>query len=1066
MVTEVININIIESGSRVVKRTLDDIGNAADRATRSLYLIQRALFVLGAGGIIRGLANLLDTLTNYENRLRLTATSTANMEGVQQRLFEVAQRSRTEFSAVADIYSRTALSARNLGLSQQEVLDITESLSKAALLSGANSREANAALVQLSQGLASNRLGGDELRSILEQLPYVADIIAKYLTSTGKFGQVGRGELRQLGKEGKLTASIIAEAFKASKTEIDTAFANTQVTIEQSVTNVGTAFLKLLDHLDDTYGISIKVANGIQFLADNMDNIARSAGVATTAIVLFYGAFKFNALLTAFGLLQSYYGAIKAGTYAVSGSIQAELARTEALVAQAGAYEANTLATFQNAQMRVANLRLSQQQAAQTVLDTEFTVVNGRARSVSTGLFVSATRAAVAHNTALSALQVTTNSLTASEARLTAATVALTGAQQASAAATAQAGIASAAASTRWGAFALRFPMLSAGVSKSTGLLRGLFSLVTKNPLTALIAALVTATVGLYFFGDKIHIAAGSLVTLNDIAATVFSNILIWLAPIGNAISQAFSDGLDLAMQALDLFNTAFIIGAETIFLGFITIAENTWGLFIGTVAGVKAAFIEIWNNFPAAFELIFVNAVNLAIAAIQFLINTTSAPLQGLLGAIDYISGKNLAGTFFQNTQIPTLKASADAEQVGKNVAGAFVKGFNEGRTQVDDAVKGVTTAVDGAIKGVTKSVMAGATTRAQDRAADAALIAKAQALNGATTPTNTGTPGGSGGKGKGGGNTEDFFQQLLKEIEALKQYGQQSRILQEIEKGEKALKRSMTEQEKAYTAELVKKLDVAKQEHEILNQLRTPQEDMAIRLAAVNNLFREGKLSIQEYRLELAKVASMGAEGGGFMAGVRAGLGDVAAKTEDFGKNVANWVVGSFESASNAITEFAKTGTLDIRQFFQDIFANLLKLMTNQIFSQLVSGMFTGGGAGGGGGGGWLAGLGSFLGFAGGGDFKVGGAGGTDSQLVAFRASPDERVKIMTPEQQRRDAMAESGGGGGGVQVMEPKVNVQIVNEDDPHRALSAMKSDAGTRVIMNTIRKNPDAIKRLLR
>jgi hypothetical protein len=50
----------------------------------------------------------------------------------------------------------------------------------------------------------------------------------------------------------------------------------------------------------------------------------------------------------------------------------------------------------------------------------------------------------------------------------------------------------------------------------------------------------------------------------------------------------------------------------------------------------------------------------------------------------------------------------------------------------------------------------------------------------------------------------------------------------------------------------------------------------------------------------------------------------------------------------------------------------------------------------------------LGSFAsglqGFAHGGQFMVGGSGGTDSQLVAFRASPNERVTVETPQQQRQ--------------------------------------------------------------
>jgi len=75
--------------------------------------------------------------------------------------------------------------------------------------------------------------------------------------------------------------------------------------------------------------------------------------------------------------------------------------------------------------------------------------------------------------------------------------------------------------------------------------------------------------------------------------------------------------------------------------------------------------------------------------------------------------------------------------------------------------------------------------------------------------------------------------------------------------------------------------------------------------------------------------------------------------------------------------------------------------------------------------GGGGILGGLGKWLGIGGGADpmagtlgfgsggaFRVGGSGGTDSQLVAFRASPDETVTVTRPEQ--------SAGGGGSVTVI----------------------------------------------
>jgi tape measure domain-containing protein len=1059
MPAETIVINILENGSRVVKRRIEEIGLAADRATRGLYLMQRALFVLGAGGIVRALVGALDALTNYENRLRLTATSAANVEKVQQSLFDVARRSRTEFGAVADVYSRTALSARNLGISQQEVLDITESLSKSAILSGANARESNAALVQLSQGLASNRLSGDELRSILEQLPYVADVIAKYMTETGKFGKVGRGELRKLGAEGKITADIIISAFKRFKPEIDAAFGNTQITIEQSFTNLKTSFLQLLDSFDDFYSVSTKIAIGIQFIADNLGNLVRTIGAATTAIALFYGVAAGRQLAASISAVNAYYSAIKDGTVVVLGSKNAEAMKAAYLAKNAQAQAVSTAAILADRNAKVLSLQAGAALLRQEIINNEFTVVNGRARSVLTGKFVSQTAAVEALNRAQFQLAVTENSLAGAQGRLAQATTAATAAQTAAAGATTTSAAAAAAASGFWARLGMRFPLLAAGVRLLTGLFTGLFAVMVANPFTALIGLIAAATVGIIFFGDKIQPIAGSLVNLQDIAIGTFQAILDWISPVTNALSSGFSVAAEAATSAWQDFSSYFDGLGSALAEGF----SGTVNLIIGAAVGLSAGIIAAISGIPSAFSDIFTQAANLAIAAIEWLVNKGIAKINGLLAGMNSIikfTGLGSGVKLLENVEVGRFKGTGAAKQYGEDVMKAVSSGMGVNYT-----------------KNIGDAVMKNATARVQNRAADAALAAKAGGnLNDKLPADLTGGTGKGGGGGGGGGggrgkNEKDFFGQFLLEIEAMKTYGQQSRIIQNIQKGEKELKRQMTEQEKAYTAELTKRLDVAKQENAILERLRTPQEDLIIRQQAINNLFKQGALSASEYNLELARSAKLAVESGQnntFFGGIKAGLADVALQTEDFGKNVQQWVTGSFSSATDAVVEFAKTGKVDIRQFFQDIFANLLKLATNQLIGSLFKNMFggIGGGAAGGGGGGFFSNIfGGLFGKAHGGSFDVGGSGGTDSQLVAFKASPDERVTVQTPEQQRAAAQAMGGGGTTGtpVTVQGPPVQVQVlISEND---IAGAMNGPTGDKMILRGIERQANAIRRVL-
>jgi tape measure domain-containing protein len=506
MGTEHVNIIFRENGTNVIKRNLDELGMAANRATRSIFLLERALFVIGGAGLLRGLTSQLDLLTNYENRLKLTTISASNLQDVQTQLFEIAKKSRTSFEGVNEIYNRTALSARELGVSQKELLRFTESVSKAAVLSGANAREANAALIQLGQGISSNRLGGDELRSILEQLPLVADIIAK------QFG-VTRGELRQLGTEGKITADQILAAFRNSAAGIDKDFAKLVPTIGQSLGIVRDSFLALLDAFDDATGFSEKVSMAIISIADNLKGIM----VTATAVgVTLAGVFAGKAIHA----VMAYVAGLKAAQIKQTEVLQrliairtAVVAKSAAVVTAANIETRTTLAAYASRQAELQqNLALIAQKKLllqQQVLESQYVIRNGVARNAQTGQFVNLAIAKQNLINLSQKLSIVEGVETAQAARLAAARAAQAafGAQAAQAArlaaaqATAQAtGLA--VATTRLAAaqaaalgWFVRLRAVLPGVAVAIGAVRGafmaLFATIMANPIGILLTGLL-----------------------------------------------------------------------------------------------------------------------------------------------------------------------------------------------------------------------------------------------------------------------------------------------------------------------------------------------------------------------------------------------------------------------------------------------------------------------------------------------------------------------------------------------------------------------------------------------
>ena len=106
---------------------------------------------------VAAIGRLADEYTNVQNRLRLVTDGTEELGEVTDELFAIANRTRSAFDATATLYSRTALAARELGRSQGELLEFTERVNQAVILSGTTAQEARGGLIQLAQGIASQQ---------------------------------------------------------------------------------------------------------------------------------------------------------------------------------------------------------------------------------------------------------------------------------------------------------------------------------------------------------------------------------------------------------------------------------------------------------------------------------------------------------------------------------------------------------------------------------------------------------------------------------------------------------------------------------------------------------------------------------------------------------------------------------------------------------------------------------------------------------------------------------------------------------------------------------------------
>jgi TP901 family phage tail tape measure protein len=248
----------------------------------------------------------------------------------------------------------------------------------------------------------------------------------------------------------------------------------------------------------------------------------------------------------------------------------------------------------------------------------------------------------------------------------------------------------------------------------------------------------------------------------------------------------------------------------------------------------------------------------------------------------------------------------------------------------------------------------------------------------------------------------------------------------------------------------------EVLERRKALLESITGAQVELNLRSEDLALLYESGAISVQQFTEAMRDLnAEVSALDNSFAGGLANGFDRIKQRANELGSTVSNAVVGAFDGLTDAIVNFAKTGELNIKAVFASLAAEMLKIATNQLFAQLLGGL--GGGLGGGGGGGF-GGLGKLLGFQNGGSGMVTGAGGTDSSLVAFRATPGERVDISTPGQQRN-----SGRGQEPTIVQAPAPNVMV--NISPRDITNALAGSEGDDFIIQGLERNARSARAIL-
>lgn len=238
------------------------------------------------GGIagIKKVLGISDDLTQTNSRLNnalIQFDDGGSLAELEAKVMASAQRSRSYYMDTASAVAKLGNNAKDSFTGMDEVIAFSELVNKSFVIGGASAQEQSAAMLQLTQAMASGVLRGEELNAIFEQAPNIVQNIADYL-------DVPIGKIRTMAAEGQITADIVKNAMFAAADDIETKFENMPKTWGQIWTSMQnkalSIFAPILNKVNEI-GNSAKFQTVTDGIINGLAGIAQLATVALDALI-------------------------------------------------------------------------------------------------------------------------------------------------------------------------------------------------------------------------------------------------------------------------------------------------------------------------------------------------------------------------------------------------------------------------------------------------------------------------------------------------------------------------------------------------------------------------------------------------------------------------------------------------------------------------------------------------------------------------------------------------------------------------------------------------------------
>ena len=254
----------IDDVNRGIAQTNRQLRGFQDRLTRAGRSLRTFAVGFVGYGLVDGVRQLgqefletADTFRLAQDRIALFTSELGNSNEINQELFAISQRTRSALIPNVNAFARLSVAVKATSDNYQDLLNVVEAVNLTGALSGTGIQERTAVLTQLLQALGSNRLGGEELRAILEQDPRLTQILRGVSTQFNS-------SIREFAEQGGFTTDVVIEAIVGELATLRKEFENLPPTIAQVVQQLKNDLGKAALEFDGFFQITDRVVELLQ----------------------------------------------------------------------------------------------------------------------------------------------------------------------------------------------------------------------------------------------------------------------------------------------------------------------------------------------------------------------------------------------------------------------------------------------------------------------------------------------------------------------------------------------------------------------------------------------------------------------------------------------------------------------------------------------------------------------------------------------------------------------------------------------------------------------------------